>query len=134
VRPSLRKRLPQVERPGLQVVRPQETSLDGDLTMLQPYKFRCQVQRYLTKMPPLISSLPPDCTRAATVTVSERSEDLHVIAVLLTPQHHCIYPAAYISAIHTSPPRTIAQEASSLVGPRSRGSNLFTSHRAHALG
>jgi hypothetical protein len=52
VRPSLRKRLPQVERPGLQVVRPQETSLDGDLTMLQPYKFRCQVQRYLTKMPP----------------------------------------------------------------------------------
>jgi hypothetical protein len=89
---------------------------------------------YYQNASPPISSLPPDCTRAATVTVSERSEDLHVIAVLLTPRHHCIYPAAYISAIHTSPPRTIAQEASSLVGPRSRGSNLFTSHRAHALG
>lgn len=52
VRPSLRKRLPEVERPGLQVVRPQETSLDGDRTMLQPYKFRCQAQRYLTRLPP----------------------------------------------------------------------------------
>lgn len=52
MRPSLRKRLPEEEHFGLQVVRPQETSLDGDLTMLQPYKFRCQVQRYLTRMPP----------------------------------------------------------------------------------
>lgn len=81
---------------------------------------------------PAIFSLPPDCTRAATVTVSERSEHLHVIAVLLTPRDHCFYPAAINSAIHHHHIQShkklhrwsvLAHEAPI----------LFTAHHGHAL-
>ena len=70
-----------------------------------------------------IFSLPPDCTRAATVTVSESSEHLHVIAVLVDAAAPLLLSRGN-EFRNTSPPRTIAQKASSLVGPRSRGSKL----------
>ena len=72
---------------------------------------------------PAIFSLPPDCTRAATVTVSESSEHLHVIAVLVDAAAPLLLSRGN-QFRNTSPPHTIAQKASSLVGPRSRGSNL----------
>lgn len=43
-----------------------------------------------------ISSLPPDCLRAATGTEWRRSEVLRVIFLLLTPQHHILFILQYI--------------------------------------
>ena len=76
-------------------MRPQQSSLDGDF-MLQPYGSGVDLSATSEMHPPSIFSLPPDCLRAATVTARMHSEVLHVISLLLTPQHHLLL----IPAIH----------------------------------
>ncbi|KAF2623490.1 hypothetical protein BU25DRAFT_174874 [Macroventuria anomochaeta] len=67
----------------------------------------------------LISSLPPDCLRAATVTARRRSEVLHVIFLLLTPQHYFLFIPA-VHQHHVRPRKTYQ-----LTDLRLRGSETF---------
>lgn len=109
VRPSLRNRHSKEVHLGTYVVRPQQSSLDGDPAMLQPYEFGVSQSATSPEMhPPPISALPPDCLRAATVTARRRSEVSHVIFLHLTPQHHFLsIPAIHQHHVRPRKPRQL---------------------------